>query len=66
MLGGIVEHQNYFRYLISQEKTMIVTNKSNPAFISLFRVYAGGVDAEAQYKLELEDPEARMCKTEGF
>lgn len=58
VLGGILEVEEYLRYIVEQESTTVCVNPLDHGFVSLFRVYPRGVDANAQYLRELEDPNA--------
>jgi glutamate/tyrosine decarboxylase-like PLP-dependent enzyme len=57
ILGSILELGEYFKLLLKEEKSMLSVNDEDTGFVSLFRVYPEGVDAEMQYKLELTCPE---------
>ena len=58
ILGGILEMEEYLRHLIDQEKSMVCVNAEDHGFVTLFRVYPTGVNADRQYQKELQDPEA--------
>ncbi|GET44115.1 pyridoxal phosphate-dependent decarboxylase family protein [Microseira wollei] len=59
ILGGILELQHYLRHeVIKQEPTVVCVNEEDSGFVTLFRVYKKGVDAEAQYNRELTNPAA--------
>lgn len=60
ILGGILEVQHYLREeVIAKELTTVCVNAADSGFVTLFRVYKKGVDAEAQYDRELNDPAAK-------
>ncbi len=57
ILGGILEIQHYLRHeVIAKEQTVVCVNTGASGFVTLFRVYRRGVDAESQYIRELTDP----------
>ena len=57
ILGGILEMQQYLREdLIKPESTAVCVNADDHGFVTLFRVYPQGVNAEEQYEKELTDP----------
>ncbi|MBH8563788.1 hypothetical protein I8748_16585 [Nostoc sp. CENA67] len=53
VLGGILEIQQYLREKIAQQATTVCVNSYDYGFVTLFRVYPPGVDAEDQYEKEL-------------
>lgn len=55
VLGGVLEVQDYLRYLIDQEPNMVCVNEEDSGFVTLFRVYPSGVDADTQYEKEVSD-----------
>jgi hypothetical protein len=57
ILGGILEMSHYLRGRLKKESTTICVNTDDCGFVTLFRVYPRGVDAEAQYAKELAFPE---------
>lgn len=59
VLGGILEVRYYFQNTIDKHKSFACTDPDNTGFITLFRVYADGVDADNQYRKEVEDPSYR-------
>lgn len=59
MLGGILEVQQHLRNLLKKERTMVCVNEDDYGFVTLFRVYPKGVDAEMQYRLERTCPDFR-------
>ena len=60
ILGGILEIQHYLRNeVIANEPTTVCVNTADSGFVTLFRVYKKGVNAEAQYEKELNDPAAK-------
>jgi hypothetical protein len=59
MLGRIIEVELFFRELLARQRTLVCVNPDNHGFVTLFRVYPGHVDAEAQYEKELNDPSYR-------
>ncbi|MDJ0617799.1 MAG: pyridoxal-dependent decarboxylase [Calothrix sp. MO_192.B10] len=60
ILGGILELQHYLRHeVIANEPTTVCVNAADSGFVTLFRVYKTGVDAQAQYERELNDPSAK-------
>ncbi|MEQ9485370.1 pyridoxal phosphate-dependent decarboxylase family protein [Coleofasciculus sp. F4-SAH-05] len=60
ILGGILEIQHYLRdEVIANEPTTVCVNTADSGFVTLFRVYKTGVNAQAQYEKELNDPAAK-------
>ncbi len=52
--------QHYLRHeVIANKKTIVCVNATDSGFVTLFRVYKNGIDAEAQYNKELNDPAAK-------
>lgn len=58
LLGGVVEVQEALRDLIAETPDMVCVNTADSGFVTLFRVYPAGVDAETQYQRELTDQAA--------
>lgn len=56
MLGSILEVREYLTFQMKQEKSLICVNEADSGFVSLFRVYPKGMDAERQYRLERTNP----------
>jgi glutamate/tyrosine decarboxylase-like PLP-dependent enzyme len=59
LLGGILETKYYLSDLLKTKPDMVNVNAGDSGLITLFRVYAKGVDARAQYQKELTDESAR-------
>jgi hypothetical protein len=59
ILGGILETKYYLYDLLSTHPDMACVNPDDSGLVTLFRVYPKGVDAEAQFALELNDPRFR-------
>ncbi|CDN32197.1 putative L-2,4-diaminobutyrate decarboxylase [Mucinivorans hirudinis] len=59
ILGGILEVRYYFQNLIEKHKNFVCADPDNTGFITLFRVYADGVNGDDQYRKEIEDPAHR-------
>lgn len=59
VLGGILEVEKYLRERIKEEEDMVCVNEPDHGFVTLFRIYPKGTNAEEQYKKELTNPEAR-------
>lgn len=65
ILGGILEVRYYMDSLIGKHPEMVMADPDNTGFISLFRVYPEGVDAQSQFAKELSDKNyrAELLKT---
>ncbi len=59
MLGRIIEVQVFLRKLLVRDRNLVCVNPDNCGFVTLFRVYPRHIDAEAQYRDEIEDPARR-------
>ena len=60
ILGGILDVQHYFRdEAIAKESTAVCVNDTDHGFVTLFRVYPTGVNAEEQY--EKETKRSQLC-----
>lgn len=58
-LGGILEVRYYFENLISKYKNIVCVDPDNTGFITLFRIYPDGTNADEAYRLESTDPAHR-------
>lgn len=58
-LGGILEVRYYFENLIDKYKDIVCVDSDNTGFITLFRIYPDGVNADDQYRKESTDPSYR-------
>ncbi len=56
ILGGILEMSQHLRDIIKKESTIVCVNEYDHGFVTLFRVYPKGINAEDQYKKELTNP----------
>jgi len=56
VLGGILEMEHYLRNLLDDEPTLVCVNPDDHGFVTLFRVYPKGVNADKQYRKELTSP----------
>lgn len=59
ILGGILEVRYYMDSIIGKHPEMVMADPDNTGFISLFRVYPQGVDAQSQFEKELTDKKYR-------
>lgn len=59
ILGGILEVRYYMDSIIGKHPEMVMADPDNTGFISLFRVYPDGVDAQSQFEKELTDKKYR-------
>lgn len=59
ILGGILEVRYYMDSLIKKHPQMVMADPDNTGFISLFRVYPEGVDAQSEFEKELTDKNHR-------
>lgn len=55
ILGGILEVRYYLQTLIDEHPQMVMADADDDGFITLFRVYPEGVDADSQFNKELTD-----------
>ena len=56
VLGGILENKVYLKNQIEKRKEMVCVNPSDYGLVTLLRIYPKGVDAQAQFDLELRNP----------
>lgn len=56
IMGRIVEITHFFRQLLEKEANIVCINPKNYGFVTLFRVYPPGINAQEQYKREKNDP----------
>jgi L-2,4-diaminobutyrate decarboxylase len=54
ILARLIEAERRMRKKIQASKDMVVINPDDHGFVTLYRAYPPGTDAEAMYKLELE------------
>lgn len=54
-LGGILEVRYYFENLIDKYKNIVCVDPDNTGFITLFRIYSDGVNADEEYRKEQTD-----------
>ncbi|RKZ46033.1 MAG: aspartate aminotransferase family protein, partial [Candidatus Parabeggiatoa sp. nov. 2] len=59
MLGHLVEVQINLRRRLHKQSTTVCVNPNNHGFVTLFRAYPRGVNAEQQYQRELTNPAYR-------
>lgn len=59
ILGGILEVRYYLQTLIDQHPQMVMADADDDGFITLFRIYPEGVDADSQFNKELTDKNYR-------
>ena len=59
ILGGILEVRYYLQTLIDEHPQMVMADADDDGFITLFRVYPEGVDADSQFNKELTDKNYR-------
>jgi glutamate/tyrosine decarboxylase-like PLP-dependent enzyme len=60
ILGGILETSRILRRILAVEGDEIVcVNDADHGFVTLFRVYPRGTNADEQYERELTDPECK-------
>lgn len=59
ILGGILEVRYYLQTLVEEQPEMVMADKDDDGFITLFRVYPKGVDADSQFAKELSDKSYR-------
>ena len=59
ILGGILETKYYLYDLLKTHSDMVCANPDDTGLITLFRVYPKGVDANAQFEKELNEPASR-------
>ena len=59
ILGGILEVRYYLQTLIDEHPQMVMADADDDGFITLFRVYPEGVDADSQFNKELSDKNYR-------
>lgn len=59
ILGGILEVRYYLQNLIDEHPQMVMADADDDGFITLFRVYPEGVDADSQFNKELTDKNFR-------
>lgn len=59
VLGGILEVRYYFQDLIAKHPNIVCADPDNTGFITLFRIYPDGVDADDQFRKETTDPSYR-------
>lgn len=59
ILGGILEVRYYLQNLIDEHPQMVMADADDDGFITLFRVYPEGVDADSQFDKELTDKNSR-------
>lgn len=59
ILGGILEVRYYLQNLIDEHPQMVMADADDDGFITLFRVYPEGVDADSQFNKELSDKNYR-------
>ena len=60
VLGGVLENKVYLKNQIVRHQDMVCVNASDYGFATLIRIYAQGIDAQAQYQRELCDPNCRQ------
>lgn len=58
ILGGVLEVQEALRELVSKHPELICVNEADSGFVTLFRAYPRGTNAQQQYARELSDPKA--------
>jgi glutamate/tyrosine decarboxylase-like PLP-dependent enzyme len=59
IVGGILETKYYLYDLLKTHSDMVCVNPDDTGLITLFRVYPKGVDANAQFQKELNEPASR-------
>lgn len=59
ILGGILEVRYYLQTLIDEHPQMVMADADDDGFITLFRIYPEGVDADSQFNKELTDKNYR-------
>jgi hypothetical protein len=59
ILGGILETRYYLCDLLGVHPDMVGVNADDSGLVTLFRVYPKGIDAKAQYAMELNEPARR-------
>lgn len=59
ILGGILEVRYYLQTLIDEHPQMVMADADDDGFITLFRIYPEGVDAQSQFNKELTDKNHR-------
>lgn len=59
ILGGILEVRYYLQNLINEHPQMVMADADDDGFITLFRIYPEGVDADSQFNKELTDKNYR-------
>lgn len=57
MLGHITEVQIFLRDCLKGNQSLVCVNPEDHGFVTLFRVYPKGIDAETQYHNEFHNPE---------
>lgn len=55
VLGSILEMQEYLRGLIGEHSNMVCVNTDDTGYVTLFRIYPKGIDAQKQYQKELTE-----------
>ncbi|MDC0708846.1 pyridoxal-dependent decarboxylase [Stigmatella sp. ncwal1] len=58
ILGGVLEVQEALREMLAEHPELVCVNDADTGFVTLFRVYPQGVNAQQQYARELTDPKA--------
>ncbi|WNG34903.1 aspartate aminotransferase family protein [Archangium violaceum] len=58
ILGGVLEVQEALRGLIQEHPELVCVNTADTGFVTLFRVYPPGTNAQQQYERELNNPDA--------
>jgi len=59
VLGGILENKVYLKNQIEKKSEMVCVNPSDYGLVTLLRIYPEGIDAQAQFNSELQDPAFR-------
>lgn len=62
IVGGVLEISQCLRALIAEEESMVCVNDTDYGFVTLFRVYKEGVNANEQYEKErtVDSKEAKL------
>ncbi|SEM08746.1 Glutamate or tyrosine decarboxylase [Stigmatella aurantiaca] len=58
ILGGVLEVQEALRELLANHPELVCVNNADTGFVTLFRAYPAGVNAQQQYARELTEPQA--------
>lgn len=57
-MGHLLNVKHVLRECLDAQKRIVVVNKKDNGFVTLFRCYPEGVDAKAQYEKEYEIEDA--------